>query len=149
MSRTFNLRRQHDTALELVDQIARQTSRMGDRPTRDQAFGVSLLLGRLAGLLRIHFAQEDKSLYPSLIAADGESGHIAQQFAREMGEIGPKFEAFIDQWCSSEAILKNAPGFRNESSRLFTALADRIERENEILYPLVEPTSLQTNARVA
>ena len=56
MSRTANLRRQHDAAVDLVQQNSAAGSHLGQASV---PFKVSMLLTKLRGLLRIDFAQED------------------------------------------------------------------------------------------
>jgi hemerythrin-like domain-containing protein len=137
--RTASLRRQHDAAITLVLKIEDEVGGWGAVPSRAQAYAATLLLAKLTGLLRIHFAQEDRLLYPSLIAsARGGVATVARQFFEEMGQIGPLFDAFAERWRSADAILGDAAGFRREAKALFAALAKRVQRENEILYPLAD-----------
>lgn len=134
MGRTATLRRQHDAAVDLVGQIMAQSN---GPATPDNAYRIGLLLAKLTGLLRIHFAQEDHSLYPALLASPA-SGLTARHFMDEMGDLAITFDAFTKRWGSSAAIAANFDGFRRESAAVFTALADRVKRENEKLYPLAE-----------
>jgi hypothetical protein len=130
------LRRQHDAAEQIVANIAKLSRSEIDAAA---AYQIGLALTKLTGVLRIHFAQEDRSLYPSLMASpDPRVSDIAKQFQREMGGLAPIYEAFADRWKLSSAILADVDGFRRESRSVFTALADRIRRENEELYPLAE-----------
>lgn len=141
MKRTASLRRQHDAALAIVQQIVTMTEAMDAAPRRDQAYDITILLAKLTGLLRIHFTQEDHMLYPSLMASGAEHvANTAQQFFNEMGQIGPVFTAFSEKWCSTSAVLTDFEDFRAESTGLWAALADRIHRENEELYPLADAT---------
>ncbi|TZG26189.1 hemerythrin domain-containing protein [Sphingomonas montanisoli] len=138
MSRTANLRRQHDDAVAIVGEF---NALLAGRPgieTRDGAFQATLLLAKLTGLLRIHFAQEDRQLYPSLMASGGRAAMIARRFVDEMGDLGPTYGAFAQRWESAARILSDPRGFRRESKAVFTALADRITRENEQLYPIAD-----------
>jgi hypothetical protein len=139
MTRTANLRRQHDGALAIAGEISAIIERMGDEPSRDDAYAATMLLAKLTGVLRIHFAQEDKLLYPSLMASGrGGVAAVARAFVEEMGQIGPAFAAFSEKWRSHGAILAEPALFRTECLALFAALADRIRRENEELYPLAD-----------
>lgn len=139
MSRTANLRRQHDAAVAIVGEMNRLLS---DRPgieARDGAVQATLLLAKLTGLLRIHFAQEDRQLYPALMASGrGGVAAVARRFFEEMGSLGPTYGAFSQRWASAEQVLSDPRGFRRESRTVFAALADRITRENDQLYPLAD-----------
>lgn len=138
-SRTASLRRQHDAALAIVAEIVALTERMGPAPDRADAYAATLLLARLTGTLRIHFAQEDRMLYPALMASShGDTATVARRFAEEMGQIGPAFAAFAERWSRIDALLADPAGFRRESQAIFAALGRRVARENEELYPLAE-----------
>lgn len=144
MSRTKSLRRQHDAASEIVAQISTLTEGLVAKPDRNHAYAVAMALGKLTGLLRIHFAQEDKMLYPALMASpDMDVAGVAKRFFDEMGSIGPAFGAFVQRWNSGDAILANPKGFRDDSGRLFGDLMQRIERENSILYPLADAETVE------
>lgn len=103
------------------------------------AYPIAIDLAKLTGLLRIHFAQEDRSLYPEMMASSSnEVAATAATFQREMGDIGPIFEKFVERWGTSAAIAAAFATFRIEASVLFARLADRIRRENEELYRLAD-----------
>ena len=136
MSRTANLRRQHDAAVSLVSDILRLSCALEGQ---GNAYRTALLLAKLTGLLRIHFAQEDKTLYPHMIqSAHLEASQTAAAFQQEMGGLGATYEAFAMRWNSPEAIGSAPATFRKEAEAVFAALASRIERENETLYPLAD-----------
>lgn len=136
MARTDMLRRQHDAAVVIVEEIS--ASIYNFREARD-AYAIALKLAKLKGLLRIHFAQEDRSLYPAMMASsDAEVAATAATFQKEMGHLGAAFESFADRWSTSAAIAANFDQFREESADLFGKLANRIERENEDLYRLAD-----------
>ncbi len=137
--RTANLRRQHDTALALAGEIIEALPALVAQPQREHAVRITLLLAKLTGLLRIHFAQEDRALYPSLMASGrGTVAEVARRFFEEMGQIGPLYAGFAEKWSNADA-LAAAPGeFQSECLAIFRALADRIARENDVLYPLMD-----------
>ncbi len=139
MARTDYLRRQHDAALVLAGRLADCAAQLGHQPTRPEAFEATLALARLTGVLRLHFAQEDRQLYPRLMNSDDNQTAItAKKFFDEMGNLGPAYDAYAKKWRSAQAILK-APGeFARQTSDIVAALADRIERENAVLYPLAD-----------
>lgn len=136
MCRTANLRRQHDAAVALVGEISALSDRLGEPGI---PYRVGLLLAKLTGLLRIHFAQEDKLLYPYMIhSADPDASSTAMAFQAEMGGLGGAYEAFASRWSSGETIRTAPAAFRKEAGDVFAALALRIERENSQLYPLAD-----------
>ena len=136
MSRTAHLRRQHDAALDLTRQISAAGP---DLCQSGVPFKVSILLAKLQGLLRIHFAQEDKALYPFMAkAADPDASQTAHRFQSEMGNFSAAFDAFASRWGASDVINADPAAFRRESEAMFTILTRRIERENDQLYTLAD-----------
>lgn len=139
MARTTGLRRQHDAAMLVVAEMAMRITLMGTVPTRTEAYKLTMLLAKLGGVLRIHLAQEDKVLYPRLMrSVDPEVADTARRFVAEMGQIGPAFAAYADTWRFADAIIAEPDRFRAETDVLFAALGDRIERENDVLYPMAD-----------
>jgi DUF438 domain-containing protein len=136
VGRTANLRRQHDAALDLIAQI---TAKLTIPLDHDGAYALSLLFSKLTGMLRIHFVQEDKTLYPYMLnSSNTAASETAAAFQAEMGDLGPVYHDFAQKWSSSAAISKDQEGFRQESASVFAALATRIQRENQELYPLAD-----------
>ena len=136
MYRIANFRRQHEALLEICEQLSK-TSRVID--TREHASECARLLARLTGILTQHLAAEDHALYPKLIASS--SPHVsdtARSFSMQMGGQAQKYLRFEAEWRSSQAILKNSGRFRLELLRVLAMLQTRIERENRILYPMLE-----------
>ena len=96
-------------------------------------------LSKLAGKLLLHLGAEDEHLYPNLMASnDAETKKIAQQFVDEMGGIAKAFLGYNEKWKTASSIQADAAGFITETKGIYAALADRIDKENNILYPLMD-----------
>ncbi|HEC97974.1 MAG TPA: hypothetical protein ENI58_07480 [Nitrospirae bacterium] len=63
---------------------------------------------------------------------------VAIQFLEEIGGIAPAFNNYLNKWANPASIERNPSEFINETNELFNALKNRIERENNILYPLID-----------
>lgn len=116
---------------------------------RDQydAIPIARLIGKLNVLLRVHFAFEDTILYPLMMrSGDGEAAALAHLFSCETGSLAPEFEDFVRRWSGPSAIDSMFDAFRDEATGLFGALGARIERENDLLYPLAERITQQRAA---
>lgn len=136
MPRTDTLKQQHDAAERLVAKIL-DACRVP--PCETQAFQISLMLAKLTGLLRIHFAQEDELLYPFMEASsDATAAHTARTFREEMGGLSTTYAAFADKWRRPREMVAQFPAFKAECEAVFRALAERIGRENGTLYPLAD-----------
>ena len=136
MYRIENFRRQHKALLEICEQLS-QASRVVD--TREHASECARLLARLTGILTQHLAAEDRALYPKLIASsNAHMSDTARSFSMQMGGQAQKYLRFEAEWRSSQAILKNSGRFRLELLRILAMLQTQIEREERILYPMLE-----------
>lgn len=133
--RTNSLRRQHRTAIGLIQDIERATAAPG---TLDATL-VANLLAKLSGLLQVHFAMEDGSLYPSMLtSANEEAARTAARFRDEMDDISSEFAQFMERWRAPEAIRRDAVRFVAECKAIFLSLTERIDREDRELYALAD-----------
>ena len=136
MTSTHLLRCQHKDAVAMIDRLICQISHY---TPRDDAFPIALQLAKLTQLMRVHFAQEDYTLYPALVASsDPEVAEAASAFHRESGELWSQFEAFVRHWSTSSAISIDFDQFRIDGLAIFGAIEDRCKRENELLFPLAD-----------
>ncbi|HEX8938438.1 MAG TPA: hemerythrin domain-containing protein [Sphingomicrobium sp.] len=139
-----SLRQQHDAAEQMAASIMSRVSFYRDQY---DAIPIARLIGKLNVLLRVHFAFEDTILYPSMMrSGDGEAAALAHLFSCETGTLAPEFEDFAQRWSGPSAIDSMFDVFRDEATRLFGALGARIERENDLLYPLAERVTQQRAA---
>jgi hemerythrin-like domain-containing protein len=131
-----SLRQQHGAAEEIAAAIM---SRIASYRDEYDAIPIARLIGKLNALLRVHFAYEDTVLYPLMMrSGNGEAAALAHLFSTETGSLAPQFEDFVRRWSGPTAIDSMFAHFRDEATMLFGALAARIERENDLLYPLAE-----------
>lgn len=136
MTSNHLLRSQHKDAIAMIDRLLSQVATFAGP---GDAYGIALQLARLTQLMRVHFAHEDYTLYPALIASpDLEVAEAAMAFQRESGELWSQFEAFVRHWSTSTAIAANFDQFRAEAIAICHAIEDRCRRENDLLFPLAE-----------
>ena len=139
MARTSTLRAQHDHAERLFDELFERIDLFDATAEGADAYSLSLCLAKIAGVLRTHFAIEDRVLYPMLIASENrEVAVVARVFEREIGILADQFERFLQRWGRSAEIAAAIPQFRNECGMMFSALRDRIAREDRELYPIAD-----------
>lgn len=134
MGITLKLREDHDVLVRLVSDF-RDILRQPVAPA-----GIDLVKFRSAFSkeLLAHLTREDWLLYPSLLqSSDKAISGTAQKFMDEMGGLLAAYKAWSGEW-PTERITADWKAFVTETSALLDALAQRIERENNELYPLVE-----------
>jgi hemerythrin-like domain-containing protein len=136
MARTDNLRKQHADILSLAREI---NGKLSSTLSEADAADVRPLLSKLAGVVSLHLAMEDKTLYPNLAAhPDTSSRATAQRYHDEMGSIGVVFNTYISTWRTTAQMLEDPARFNIESKAIFNALSKRIHLENTELYPLLD-----------
>ena len=133
---TERLREQHSTAASMIDRLLKLADRCeGD----DQAYCIALQVAKLASMLRVHFAQEDCTLYACLFdCGDPEVSRIALDYFQELGGLAEKLEMFAFRWCSGTAIKSGFAQFNPALAELCGQLSRRIALENAYLYPLAD-----------
>ncbi len=134
MGITIKLREDHDALLELIG-LFRDILRQPIAPA-----GIDLVNFRSAFSkeLLAHLTREDWLLYPSLLqSSDKLIAGTAQTFMDEMGGLLAAYKAWSGDW-PTERIIAHWQTFVTETSAVLDALDERIDRENNELYPLVE-----------
>jgi len=133
MSATARFRTQHAELIRLVKDL--QTD--AESPNMDGRALRSSLSG-LGGKITMHLAMEDDSLYPRMRSHSNPAvGTMATRFSEEMQGIKSAFQAFSERW-SAQKIEGDRASFRNEMQAIFSALENRIQRENNELYALYD-----------
>ena len=133
MSFTDKFRAQHDEILALAGSI----SDLLKQPEPDASL-IRKQLSSLAGKVGFHLAMEDQALYPRLMERKGSRVEAtANKFKTEMGGLAQVFTDYNNKW-QLTAMRKDMQGFANETRKVFGALAHRITRETNELYPLAD-----------
>jgi hemerythrin-like domain-containing protein len=136
MARTDNLRKQHAEILTLAREI---NGLLSTTPNEANAAAIRPLLSKLAGLVSLHLAMEDKTLYPSLAThPEATARSVGKRYQDEMGSLGAVFGDYIGKWRSTAQMLQDPASFTTESKAVFNALSKRIHLENTELYPLLD-----------
>lgn len=96
-------------------------------------------LSRLAAIVKLHLALEDKNLYPAMYKnADPQVRATAEEYQQTMGDLAPKYVAFHEKWIAAGAIAGDRPGFIRDFATVRDALRLRIDLENRNLYDVVD-----------
>ena len=135
--KTGPFRDQHTKIMDIVDNV----SRFIEDPSlvEQNALEIVKLLSDLSRSLKVHLTLEDTSLYPVVsLAENSDLKIIAGKYKEEMGGIKDDFETYIKKWSSSYKINEGIEDFANETGALFKALRERIEREDNILYSMID-----------
>lgn len=99
---------------------------------------VSSTIARLAGLISVHLAAEDKFLYPNLAKSEDETVRTtAQRFEQEMGGLASAFKSFADSYNTAGKIKKDVHAYLVAEKQTIGALESRLAKEEKELYPLI------------
>jgi hypothetical protein len=133
------LRRQHAEIGRTAERLADLTARQ-DRPE-----SVGAVRWQLARLLMTHLALEDRILYPGLLQAiDADVRAATTTLQLETGTLAERFSLYMTSW-SDDRIAREWASFCGDTDRVLSALRNRIDREEDTLYPLAE--QLKPDAR--
>jgi iron-sulfur cluster repair protein YtfE (RIC family) len=132
---TTQLRYEHDLLTGMAEALG--AAARGDAPPRDLP-RLLLLLGQFTQLLQVHLLREDSVLYPALEASsDRVTAALAQAMREEHGALDRHIAAFDQAW-SADDIRRRWSEFRAELGDVLDMVRQRIDLENEDLYPLVD-----------
>lgn len=136
MARTENLRKQHAEILQLAREI---NARLSAQLDAADAAAIRPLLAKLAGLVSLHLAIEDRSLYPALAAhSDPEARMLSKRYMDEMAGIAAAFNDYVRNWQATAKMLADPAAFTSASKAVFNTLSKRIHYEHTELYPLLD-----------
>lgn len=116
-------------AAQLLDIVS------GDAP---DAAAVAGMRWRMAQALLDHCSREDHHVYDALLSSgDAIATNVAWRYRQDHGLLGPSFASYIAAWPVGR-INREWLNFRDETRKLLAGLADRIEREEQVLYAHAE-----------
>ncbi len=142
---TDNFRRQHRELSKMAMTIMSQL--VAERVRRDPA-ALRSELARFNGKLRVHAAMENQALYPALFDdPDPAVSNLARSMFDEVGALYARFDKFAKQWADTERIATHAEQFIRDAMEMFRILGQRMMRENEELYRIVDARSPSVHPR--
>ncbi|MBA4686074.1 MAG: hemerythrin domain-containing protein [Candidatus Galacturonibacter soehngenii] len=101
----------------------------------EHAEEIALHINQLSGKLKIHLMNEDKFLYPSLIAnPDMAIKQMAIDYQNEMGDLQERFKSFKDKYNVKSKLLEKKESFVEEAKVVIRAIEDRILKEEKEIY---------------
>lgn len=120
-----------------LEAMAAELDRILDGEQPDAA-AVAAIRWRIGALLAEHCRREEESVYyPLLSSWDVEGSAVAFAFQRELGSLGDDYSQHVLNWPVTR-INADWRAFGVECRSVLARLADRIAREETLLYPLAE-----------
>ena len=100
------------------------------------AADVHRALSSLSGILKVHLAMEDRSLYPNLVNhRDVALRTLAIRFLDERATLRDRYEEYKARWCSASVIEAIPERFIDDSRQILGMMWTRMKMEDDILHP--------------
>ncbi len=129
-----NLTRQHK---ELVRTATEMFGWLDAGKLRARGAGdVHRALSSLSGILKVHLAMEDRSLYPNLVNhRDLQLRTLALRFLDDRAVLRERYDEYKARWPSATAIEARAEQFIDETRAILGMLWNRMKMEDDVLHP--------------
>ena len=125
---------QHLDILDSIDRL-RASSQDG---VAEHAEEIAAQIVAMSGVVRLHLAVENDTLYPALAKGELRLARMSQAYQGEMGDIAADYLAFAVRWNLASRLVKAPEQFRQEANRVLRKLHQRIRREDREFYPAIE-----------
>ena len=99
------------------------------------------LMSRFREKVWMHLVFEDNTIYAELVRHQNRSvSSIAKTFHDSARVIKKKFTGYVRRWCNPAVTDKEHEALLEESREIFKLIRERIDYENEHMFPLIEKT---------
>lgn len=130
-----NLKRQHSEIIDLAGYILNDIKNNTVDKNIEQ---VVKSINTISGKLKIHLLSEDEYLYPNLLSSsDTALNMFGKKYYEEMNEVSKGYDEYKAKYNTSSKLKQNIIDFKEDTERIFSALSNRVEREEKELYPLL------------
>ncbi|AJA47344.1 hypothetical protein CPAST_c12440 [Clostridium pasteurianum DSM 525 = ATCC 6013] len=131
-----NLERQH---LGIVDEMNKIENYIKEKDFNKNIKYITKSINLLSGKLKVHLQSEDKFLYPYLIKnGDTNMKNLAKKYINDMGNISERFQKYKDKFNTENKFKASIDKFVVETNDIFKLLKNRLNSEDEKLYPLIK-----------
>ncbi|WP_206956271.1 hemerythrin domain-containing protein [Trinickia acidisoli] len=105
----------------------------------ENATQISAKIVSMSATIKLHLSVEDTVLYPALQKSPNAAhAALGSRYQSEMNGLAGAYTQFVGKWLSAKRIADDVDGFRADANAVFKALHERIQRENNELYPVLE-----------
>ncbi len=125
----------HTTVLATVAELRK----LVESGVAQNAIAIATKIVAMSGAIKGHLAAEDQYLYPTLSkSTDPAVSRAGKQFQTDMSGITAAYGEFAGKWNLAAKVAADPSGFKNHANSIFKTLHQRIQQENQDLYPLAE-----------
>ncbi|MDZ4663014.1 MAG: hypothetical protein SGJ18_15490 [Pseudomonadota bacterium] len=134
--KTDKFRKNHDTLLQLLENLKLYLE--ADRVAKE-AKDACRVVGKIAGLLIMNMAHEDKNLFPELLGSSNKQiKDAAEKFAIETKNVRKVADKFMSKWVVIKNVQAQPVDFIKDANTLITSLSESLEKKNTQFYDLVD-----------
>ncbi len=134
--KTDRFRKNHDSLSQMCEDL-----KLYLEPNRisKEAKDACRVVGKLAGALIMHMAQEDKNLMPECNNSNNKQlKDAASRFFKEMKDIRHVTDKFLSRWIIVKNVQDHPQDFIKDAKTLINSLSASIEKKNVEFYDLVD-----------
>lgn len=140
MIRLVNLNQQHSRIKEEVKILESEIIKGVEEMNISE---LALHINILAGQIKVHLLEEDEFLYPSLLKSnDAQISGMAKEYIEEMGDLFGAYTNFKMKYNIGNKIKADKDKFLEEIQIVLKALKERITKEENELYHIIQNKSL-------
>jgi hemerythrin-like domain-containing protein len=100
------------------------------------------LLDRFLDRVNQHISHEDRSVYGDLLAKHtDEASKLASHFLGNTQELKRIIKSYKKDWCQSDYEKEQHENYVKETKSIIKLVCDRIDFENEKIFPVFEGTA--------
>lgn len=126
---------------EITDLCTVLNTLLADQETINSPIVCELLI-RFTKAVNAHLEHEDRSVYSDLLAEHtDEARKLADRFLNNTHELRRLFKGYEKDWCKSGFNGRHKAAFVDESREMFRLVCDRVEFENQKIFPIFATTA--------
>lgn len=131
----INFKRQHIEVMNLANYIS---DNIKNSTVNQNLNEIVKNINTISGKLKIHLLIEDKYLYPYLLTSeDATLNTFGKKYSEEMKGVTKAYEDYKSKYNTVNIIKQNIERFNEDTKQIFEILSNRIDREENELYPLL------------
>ncbi|GAB3447128.1 hemerythrin domain-containing protein [Massilia solisilvae] len=105
----------------------------------ENAAAIAEAIVGFSGIIKLHLAVEDRSLYPALEASgDAALARMSRAYQSEMDGIAGAYLQFAARWNTPRQVAGAPDAFREDANVVLRQLYERIKREDHEFYPAID-----------
>lgn len=128
--KTDKFRKDHDSLMKLLGDLSQYM--IVENLAKEPQNAVRAV-GKLSGALKMHWAHEDKTLYPDMLK-NNKTKSVAENFMKSINPLKAEFDRYYSKWMMVKNIQADNKGFLADTKKMIENLEARFETEAKELF---------------